>query len=214
MNSSSTTADLSLRFNKWLERFSPPRQIASNREAMQADANSLLRIILDHAPAEGWQDWYSDMIRKLEAGMTTRSWPAPGELVRACRGAERPRFNGHEDANVEAAAVDAMIGWYQRFGNQMPRMGKPSRTRKLIERGILRDLGEARFRGFDLSEGDMRVLVDVRKNGMMPPCMDEQQRHAAVSERIRAFARKSPLPPGPPDLRANRVTDALKGADE
>ncbi|MEO1949267.1 hypothetical protein [Thioclava sp.] len=162
MTSQAAYADISMRFNAWLDRFSPPRQIASNPQAMQDDANGLLRIFLDHAPSEGWQEWYQDAIRKLEAGMTTRAWPAPGEVVKACRAADIPRPSGALSGRGEAQVIGMMIEWLGKFGSQMPGYGNALRTRELIRRGVLRDVAEARTKGFALFPEDESALLHDR----------------------------------------------------
>lgn len=193
--SNSMTADITMRVNAWLDRFSPPRQIANNPQAMQDDANAVLRIFLEHAPSEAWQAWFDDALRRLEASMTTRSWPAPGEVVRACRGAERPQDVTGPNSRAEAAAVDALIGWYQKFGTQMPGMGNGGRTRKLVQRGIFRDLAEARFKGFTLFPDDERAILadraeQSRRNVPLDSILGhaEYRRHVAVLARIRGVS--------------------------
>lgn len=207
MTSPVATADISMRVTRWLTRFSPPKQIASIPQAMQDDADALLRIFLDHAPDDGWQDWFDDALRRLEAGMTTRSWPAPGEVVRACRGAERPMAKDGTDTRAESATLDLMIDWLHRFGAQMPGAGRPDRTRKLIQRGALRNLREARFKGFVLYPEDeeaARAMLMGR---------EESQRHLAImaklwgtSESEADFRLQEGAPMRAPDLGANRIS--------
>lgn len=219
MTSTAMKADIGPRFNRWLERFSPPRQIADKPQALQDDAAALARIFLDHAPAEGWQDWFTDALRRLEAAMTTRSWPAPGEVVRACRAAEAPKVSGQVDVRAETAAVDMMIDWHQRFGKEMPGMGNPARTRKLIERGVLKDLGEARHKGFALSPDEHRQVIEGRAQGRMQPGWQERRHHVAVLARLwdvteeEADFRAQERGTGHrPDMASNRVSDDLQGA--
>ena len=144
---------LATRFNDWLERFSPPRRIANNFDAQQKDADALLGIIVSFAPREDYAEWLEAMLRRLESGMTTRSWPAPGEVTKACKngrevGESGPRI---DDAMIEEAAIERMTTWFAKFKNQMPGHGKPSRTETLVARGVLNSLREARFYGFELS---------------------------------------------------------------
>lgn len=176
----SVVADLSMRFNAFLDRFSPPRQIAGNPKALQDDANALLRIVLDHAPTEGWQDWFPDAIRHLEAGMTTRSWPAPGEVVRACRGAlaKMPSTETAAQSRGEANAIQMLIDWHAKFGTQMPGQGRPDRTDELIRRGVLRNEREARFKGFVLSPAAQARVKD------QAPSRAEWDHHVAVMARL------------------------------
>ena len=165
------------RFNGWLGRYAPPRYIAGNAEAMQDEADDMLRIVLRWAPAEGYGEWMDTMLGRLAETMTTRSWPAPGEITRACREttSERrgsgPAGDGHEDA-----IVDRLAEWFSRFGNEMPGFGSPARTAALIRRGVLENEREARFRCFRLN--------------------DEQERRAIAPGRSRTQGRHGrPAPP-------------------
>ena len=154
---------LATRFNEWLERFSPPRRIANNFDAQQKDADALLGIIVSFAPREDYAEWLEAMLRTLESGMTTRSWPAPGEVTKACKsgrevGATGPRL---DDALIEEAAIDRMTDWFGKFRNQMPGHGKWTRTETLIARGVLHNHREARFLGFELSpEGNAKAKAE------------------------------------------------------
>lgn len=220
-------SDISMRFNAWLERFSPPRQIANNPQAMQDDATALLGIFLDHAPAEGWQDWYHDAIRRLEASMTTRAWPAPGEVVRACRGAEAPRPSGAFSSAGEAQIIGMMIDWLVKFRRPMPGYSTPARTRELIRRGALADLTEARAKGFPIFADDEAALLrdraERRQRGeslssILGP--DEWRRHVTILARLwgcseydaRVRAAADAAPAREPDLNRNFVASRLEGA--
>lgn len=213
MTSNAMTADITMRVNSWLDRFSPPRQIASNPEAMQADANAILRIFIEHAPDDDWQGWFEDAMRNLEAAMTTRSWPAPGEVVRACRGAIKPSSQTG-NSRTEAAIIDQMIDWHHRFGTQMPGVGRPDRTLVLIKREVLRDLREARFKGFALSPTDERTARG------MPMGPAERRRHVEIMARIWGCTEMEaqvrlhdPAPQEAPDLGANRITHQIEAAE-
>jgi hypothetical protein len=76
---------LSQHFNEWLDRYAPPRHLADKPDALQAEANDLLRIIGNHAPANGYAEWLDAVLRRLTSTMTARAWPAGGELTKACR---------------------------------------------------------------------------------------------------------------------------------
>ena len=151
--SSARTTDLSMRFNRWIERLSPPRVIAGNPRALDDEVKALFNIVLKYAPTANWAQWWDDTIAELEAGMMTRSWPAPGEVVRACQ-AYRPEGSKSDHGTnslVEANAIKMLTDWYHKFGDQMPGMGRADRTNELIRRGIFRNEREARFFGFTLA---------------------------------------------------------------
>lgn len=102
---------LSQYFNEWLDRFSPPRAIQNNPKAMQDDANSMLAIVNKYAPSQNYAEWLDKVLTDLGEGMTARSWPAPGELVKACKARiehrEKPR--GEEWKLDECAAIGAAM---------------------------------------------------------------------------------------------------------
>jgi hypothetical protein len=76
-------------FNGWLERYSPPRVMAERPDAAQQEADTLLRIVARHAPANGYAEWLEGVLRALTEGMTARTWPTGGEVSKACRDASR-----------------------------------------------------------------------------------------------------------------------------
>jgi hypothetical protein len=108
---SSRNEYLSQYFNEWLDRFSPPRAIQNNPKAMQDDANSMLAIVGKYAPSQGYAEWLDKVLTDLTESMTTRSWPAPGELVKACksRTEHREKPKGEEWQIDEAAVIGAKM---------------------------------------------------------------------------------------------------------
>ena len=174
-------ADLSQRFNEFLDRFSPPRGIVNNPTAMQQDADAMLQTVLRYAPKSGHIEWLEGVLRTLQEGMTTRSWPAPGELAKACKGGGKEAPAAPSEA-VEEAAITRMTAWYEKFGSQAPGQGNYARTAELINRGVLKDEREAHFRGFDLNE-------DQRKRAKDQPTSREQWRHhVRVTARLRGIS--------------------------
>lgn len=203
--------ELTERLNEFLDRFSPPRSIQNNPKAMQDDADAMLRTVLRFAPATGYRDWLEQMLERLAEGMTTRSWPAPGELVRACRAMSQGRGDT-PDSMIESAAIERMIDWYGKFGDQLPGHGKPHRTAELIRRGVFANEREARFRGFDLGDDQRRRAMD------QPMGADEWRHHVRVMARLkgiseseaeaqeRAVFAKGGIAVGPVSIPDKRVT--------
>lgn len=167
---------LSQRFNEFLDRFSPPRSIQNNPLAMQQDADAMLKIILARAPADGYSEWLDHVLEAVIEGMTTRSWPAPGELVKACNRCHTERAQG--DGIAESAAVLRMAEWFSKFGRQMPGHGNAKRTAALIAQGVLANEREARFRGFDLDRDQMATAMNQRMG------KDEWRHHVDVMARL------------------------------
>lgn len=123
--------------------FSPPRRIANNPSAMQQDADEMMRTVLRYAPLDDYIRWMDNVLRDLQEGMTTRSWPAPGELVRACKANVTNGQQHGNAAHVESCMVDMMATWHAKFRSEMPSMGTPERTAELIRRGVLSSHGSA-----------------------------------------------------------------------
>jgi len=169
---------LTARFNEWLDRFTPPRGILNNLDAQQRDANAMMATVLRFAPLDDYSQWLSAMLTRLEESMTTRSWPAPGELAKACKSDTRGGSQAGSQV-LEGQAVDRMADWYRKFQTQMPGHGRDSRTAALIERGTLANEREARFRGFSLSP-DMERVAQQQRMGR-----DEWRHHVRVMAGLR-----------------------------
>ena len=170
------------KFNEWLDRFSPPRRIANDQAAQQADANAMMVTVLGYAPRDEYSEWLVAMLRRLEDGMTTRSWPAPGEVVKACKGGDASGHGGISEQAREESVIDRLTAWHAKFGTQMPSHGNDKRTRVLIDRGVLADLREARFKGFDLSFDD-----NLQAKGMKMG-KSEWKHHIGVMAKLRGIS--------------------------
>jgi hypothetical protein len=168
---------LSARFNEFLDRFSPPRSIQNNPTAMQSDADSMLRTVLRFAPKEGYSEWLDAMLSDLQDGMTTRSWPAPGELTKACRSKASATFA--PDSLVESAAIERMVAWHIRFKSEMPGHGYAARTAEMIRSGVLANEREAQWSGYALGP-EQAERAKGQKMGR-----EEWNHHVAVTARLR-----------------------------
>lgn len=145
-------------------RFSPPRSIAGNNEAMADEVIQITSAVVRFAPNTGFADWWPAVSTAIVQRMKTRAWPMVSEVETACRivtEAGRSGGGASQDA-MEANAIDRMESWFRKFGNQMPGHGKPSRTMALLQRGVFQDLRHARFCGFDMSYGQMEQTRNMR----------------------------------------------------
>lgn len=108
---------LSNQMNEFLDRFSPPRAIQHNPNAMQQDADAFLETVLRFAPTSDYRPWMKTMLNHLSGGMMTRSWPAPGELVKACKEARgKPDLSGSRNpVELDSCAIAA-----KNMSNGMP----------------------------------------------------------------------------------------------
>lgn len=127
---------LSQHFNEWLDRFSPPRSIQNNPKAMQDDADAMLAIVNKYAPSQGYAEWLDKVLTELTEGMTTRSWPAPGELVKACKSRVEHRAKPKgEDWKLDECAV---IGAKMKAGDAVGEGWLYGRSAvDLIKRGLV-----------------------------------------------------------------------------
>lgn len=197
---------LSHRFNEFLDRFSPPRSIQNNPKAMQDDADAMLRTVVRFAPRDGYSEWLDGVLITLQDGMTTRSWPSPGEVTKACRAGGK----GADDKSAEDQALLRMMAWHERYGSQMPGHGNPARTAELIRRGTLKNERDARFKGFDLSEDDTRRALDqemtrdewVHHCNVMAGLHGLEPRDAAQIERRILGEGRAPAMPAIPNKRS------------
>lgn len=171
------TDEITERFSEWLDRYSPPRGISNAPKAMQQEADALLNCFLKTAPTQGYTQWVVDKLDALSQSMTTRAWPTVGEAMKVLKARSGSSSVKNDDA-VEAACVDAMEKWFAKFKNEMPSMGRDSRTAELIRRGVLADEREARFRGFSLHPDSNR------KAKRLPMWPEEWAHHVRVSAQI------------------------------
>lgn len=175
-------AHLAQKFNEFLDRFTPPRSIANNAAAMQQDADQMMRIVLRYAPPDGYAAWLDRVLCDLQEGMTTRSWPAPGELAKACKAGASVGPPQGNASHIEGRLVDMMAEWHARFGTEMPRMGKPERTAELIRRGVLSCERAAKFMGYTLSSEQARDAEKQRTS------REEWRHHVRITARLRGIS--------------------------
>lgn len=142
---------LSSQMNEFLDRYNPPRAILNNPIAMQQEADALLKTVVRFAPTSNYRPWMETMLCALSDGMMTRSWPAPGELVKACKEATgKPDFSGSRNlVEFDSCAVAA-----RNMSNGLPvaetylygRMAWELINRGLVTNEMLKQYRTAAFR--------------------------------------------------------------------
>ena len=168
---------------RWLDRYSPPQAMKDNPRAIQDEGEALLRVLLKFAPREGYEGWVADALDRCAYTMKTRAWPTVGELGAACSNLRKDRIgNDLGDGNAEQAIIDRMAEWFRSCGGQLPGHGRPDRTEALVRMGVIRDLREARWRGFALDDAQWRVART------QPPGDDEWRHHVTVMARIKGIS--------------------------
>lgn len=148
-------AEISQLMSGFLGRLSPPRGIANSEKALGEEMAALVKALSRCAPSQGYREWFDGFSDALSSRMKTRAWPIVSEIEAAAAAVSAMRHSGGsgpENADhYETKALDRMEDWFRKFHDQMPGHGKPARTVELIRRGVLRDLEQARFLGFDLT---------------------------------------------------------------
>lgn len=175
-------AELSQMLSGILGRLSPPRGIANSEKAMGEEVAALLKALSRCAPSQGYRDWFEKFSDALASRMKTRAWPIVSEIEAAASSLAVPKSGSVDGADFyEVKAIDRMEEWFRKFGNQMPGHGKASRTAALINRGVLRDLEQARFCGFDLT------LEQSEAARAMPMGAESQAQHNRVMADLQAI---------------------------
>lgn len=173
-----------------LSRLSPPLSIKASKPAQMAETAAMLKAINRLAPTTGYGDWWPAFEDALMRKAKTRAWPIISEIEAA---AQMPGRQAASDDAVEAAAVQRMTEWFAKFRDQMPSHGKPSRTAALIRQGVLANEAEARFRGFDLSDDQLKRAKTQRD------CADDRATHERVLDSLAALrAEREPIMDGMP----------------
>lgn len=80
-----------------------------------------------------------------------RGWPTSKIMQAATEDAIANAQTSGSDLDTEARMIAGLKSFFENTGKQMPGCGSAARTAKLIEDGVLRDLRDAMFRGFNLS---------------------------------------------------------------
>jgi len=89
-------------FNLFLDRYVPPKHLQANLEAMQAEADSLFKMIHENAPQIDFEPWLKLVIKYLEVNMETRAWPTVSEVAKAVQATSKQTYITAPSA-VEAA---------------------------------------------------------------------------------------------------------------
>lgn len=94
-------------FNRWLERYSPPRSMAGNERAQQDEADALMRAVLAFAPSEGFRDWTGLALDALSEACETRAWPTVGEVRKTLRGVRFVPEGAAAAASLDPVAINS-----------------------------------------------------------------------------------------------------------
>ncbi|MGB1214802.1 MAG: hypothetical protein ACPG4X_15660 [Pikeienuella sp.] len=166
---------LNHRLSTLLERYSPPRAMAKNRDAQVQEIDSLARAIIAAAPRNDYEDWWQSFEDNLLSNHQTRAWPTLFEVKKAFPA----RSTGGADINVEENNIRIAVEWFEKFKEPLACFNSTFMTGKLLERGVFSDEREARFYGFYLTDAQTERAKTQR------PGRHEWERHVAVMARLR-----------------------------
>lgn len=143
-------------FNRWLERYSPPRSMAENERAQQDEADALMRAVLSFAPQRGFQEWTGLALDALSEACQTRAWPTVADVRKALKGVRYVPEGFASSATFDPVAINAnrmsrgepvpeRFLW-GRWAQRMMDAGVPKRTldeyRKALHAAVFESRGE------------------------------------------------------------------------
>lgn len=149
------------RLNAWLGRYQPPRYLDSE-EAMQEEADSLLRVLLRTAPEHGVDIWIGRVLDLLDERARTRAWPLASEVRRA--------------------GLDARA--------EMPSPGEPAADRAVGSGGWSLAVRARRVNeGAGYAEADLwgRVAVEMLRSGAVALDVLERRRRECIARWIEVY---------------------------
>ncbi|NBW13848.1 MAG: hypothetical protein EBR82_38185, partial [Caulobacteraceae bacterium] len=150
--------DVKMAVAAFLDTLVTPRHLADNAEGKRDEVRDICSAVAQFAPRQNFPDWWQRVKTEIKGASQTRAWPLMSEVQTACRNVNaRDRANNAAGAarDVEDVMVQMMADWFRRCRSQMPSCGRASRTMALIRLGVLADVSEARFYGFDLDPAEM-----------------------------------------------------------
>lgn len=77
--------EMSKSLSRWLDRYSPPAAMKDKPQAIQDEADALLRALMFVAPQTGYMQWLDRVLDRLAMSMKTRAWPTVFEVSQAAK---------------------------------------------------------------------------------------------------------------------------------
>lgn len=81
--------DIGQRLGKWLERYAAPTHLRDKPDAIQAEAESLARILCKMAPQDEYVPFLNRVFDGLDSQMKSRFWPTSAEIGSVCANLRR-----------------------------------------------------------------------------------------------------------------------------
>lgn len=102
--------EIKARLDGWLSRFTPPKAIRQNKDAIAQEFLTLFRVLVRFAPTEGYERWCQEVFDACAMVMKTRAWPTANELGAACSNLRKEAHNsGHTGYARPEARTSAEI---------------------------------------------------------------------------------------------------------
>lgn len=108
---SSNLGSMSEQWDRWLDRYSPPRNILGNEAAKQDEIDAQIRMLARYSPDIGVERWLTAITDRLDRAMQTRAWPSVREIQDACMAHRRDEHAttppARNPAGGERSAIDS-----------------------------------------------------------------------------------------------------------
>lgn len=101
------TTEISQMLLRWLDRYSPPASMKDKPQAIQDEAEALLRVLLKFAPGSDYVGWVNGALDSLEYQMKTRAWPTKGEMGAVCANLRKDKTIAAEPVVFDTYAIMA-----------------------------------------------------------------------------------------------------------
>jgi len=105
---STRTEGLTEEITLWLDRYSPRRALQSNEQAMAAEINALMRVVLKMAPITDYTRWLERVTTQLDFQMKTSAWPTVSEVGAACSNINKSVALGSQRKGVMKSPPEIM----------------------------------------------------------------------------------------------------------
>jgi hypothetical protein len=166
--------ELMRRMRAFLDRRTPPKQIAASEEAQRGEIVALVRVVMKYAPQDDLGDWWQKFEDELLKRMKSHFWPVASQVEEAAIKASDGRKSQFEII-MESKSRD----WAATHRKPLPWYNNTEMTQKLLDEGIIKSLREARIGGFALTQEQNRIALS------QPMTDKEFEHHCEVLSRLR-----------------------------
>ena len=167
-----------------LRSYTAPEHLSDDRK--RDEINNLVEDLNSELPAKlsdaDMSFVLSHMRKAIRRRHGARAWPNT-KTVLAAMGDALEQFESSKAPKTEEELLSIKVGWvieyFKKFHRACPWWNTPEITQKLIARGVVESLREARRLGFDLTPEDRRLAMQERMS------VAEFDKHVRVLARLR-----------------------------